>query len=61
MQNEQSHHEEIMKEIREINMKLNPIYETYQAWLTLGKWGKTVLYVAGAILGLIIAWKQIFK
>lgn len=61
MNNENLHHEEIMSEIRQINLKLDPIYDTYKAWLTLGKWGKTVLYVAGAVLGLIVAWKQIFK
>ena len=61
MSEENKHHEEIMAEIREINKKLDPIYETYVVWLALGTWGKTVLYVAGAVLGLIIAWRNVFK
>lgn len=59
--NEQNQHDEIMKAIADINEKLKPIYETYTAWLALGRWGKIVLYLAGAVLGLIVAWKQIFK
>lgn len=54
-------HQEILARIQEINDRLEPIYQTYQAWLTLGKWGKTVLYIAGAVLGLIVAWKQVFN
>ena len=61
MSEQEQHHQEIMAEIKAINDKLEPIYQTYQAWLTLGTWGKTVLYVAGAVLGLIIAWRNIFK
>ena len=57
----EARHKEIMDEIKAINHKLDPIYDTYVAWLTLGKWGKTVLYLSGAILGLIVAWKKIFK
>lgn len=60
-QTEQKHHDELLDEIRAINIKLDPIYETYQAWLTLGKWGKTFIYLIGAVLGLIVAWKQIFN
>ena len=59
--NENQHHQEILDKIEEINNKLEPIYQTYQAWLTLGTWGKTILYIAGAVLGLVVAWKNIFS
>ena len=61
MENEKSHHEEIMTEIREINKKLDPIFDTYQAWLTFGRWGKIILYVVGAVLAILVGIKQIFK
>jgi len=61
-------HNELLRKIEEISEKmelmdekLNPIYDTYSAWLTLGRWGKMVLYLAGAILGLVVAWRNIFK
>lgn len=61
-------HNELLKKIQEIgekveaiNDRLNPIYDTYNAWLTLGRWGKIVLYVAGAVLGLVVAWRNVFK
>lgn len=64
----QDQHNELLRKIGEISEKievmdekLNPIYDTYNAWLTLGRWGKIILYLAGAILGLVVAWKQIFK
>lgn len=61
-------HNELIKKIEELgdkveamDYKLNPIYETYTAWLALGRWGKAFLYIAGAVLGLIVAWKNIVK
>ena len=57
----QEQHNEIIEEIHKINARLEPIYQTYQAWLTFGRWGKTFLYISGAILGLVVAWKNIFK
>lgn len=54
-------HEELISLIEGINLKLNPIYETYQAWQTIGRWGKAFLWVAGAVLGVLIALKQLFK
>lgn len=52
---------EIAEQVEAINERLNPIYDTYNAWLTLGRWGKIVLYVAGAVLGLVVAWRNVFK
>lgn len=58
---EQANHDETLSEIRALNDRLQPIYETYQAWLTFGRWGKMVLYTAGAILGLLIALRQLIR
>lgn len=60
-QHADNQHEELLELIREINNKLDPIWETYRAWETIGRWGKAFLYVAGAVLGIMIAAKQLFR
>lgn len=58
---DQDKHQEIMDAIKEINKKLNPIYETYQVWLHVGRWGKAIIYTIAGILAAIVSWYQIWK
>lgn len=54
-------HDEILKRLDNIDEKLNPIHDAYMAANRLGSWAKIGLYFVGAVLGIVIAIKQIFK
>ncbi len=54
-------HQELMEEIRKINVKLDPIYESYNAAQKLGGWAKWSLGFLLLITSLYLAFKQIFN
>lgn len=53
--------ENLIKAVEMINKRLDPIWEAFQSWKTLGRWGKTLLWVVGGLLGIWVAIKSIFS
>lgn len=51
---------DIRKDFADLKESVKPSVDAYKAWMTLGGWGKTFLYIVGAILGLILTWRQVF-